>query len=168
MFPKIARSGNKGLRFGKPLSATAKRIISTNNWLRQNKQLKQENGLRIDSPTASVRRFTSQSEDVKEYPKAIAIVVHLQLNKDVMEEFWPAIIEDIGGSRKNEPGCLRFDIYRDPEDETKFTFHEAYVDMEAFEAHKAAPHFKSWQRFSEKEGNLVSIDVKILDVIDFQ
>jgi quinol monooxygenase YgiN len=62
-----------------------------------------------------------------------------------------------------EPGCLEFTAYRSREATDRFTLHERYVDEEAFQAHRATPHFaeyiegrvvplleeRSWQRVEE-------------------
>ena len=41
-----------------------------------------------------------------------------------------------------EPGCLQYDVYRDPEDRNSFFLFERYVDEAAFAAHGASPHFR--------------------------
>ena len=47
---------------------------------------------------------------------------------------------------RNEPGNLRFDVLRDPEDPTRFVLYEAYVDKAAQKAHLASAHFAAWRR----------------------
>jgi len=41
-----------------------------------------------------------------------------------------------------EPGCLQYDVHRDPDDPNSFFLFERYVDDAAFEAHQASPHFR--------------------------
>ena len=51
----------------------------------------------------------------------------------------------VGGRRprREEPGCLRFDLLRDSSNLNKFYFYEVYVDTAAVDNHKATPHFKA-------------------------
>jgi autoinducer 2-degrading protein len=41
-----------------------------------------------------------------------------------------------------EPGCLQYDAYREPDDESSFFLFERYVDQAALDAHAASPHFQ--------------------------
>lgn len=40
-----------------------------------------------------------------------------------------------------EPGCLRYDLYRDLKDSTTFHLIEAYTDQAALQAHASSAHF---------------------------
>ncbi len=40
-----------------------------------------------------------------------------------------------------EPGCQRFDVWRDPSDPARVFLYEIYDDRAAFEAHLASDHF---------------------------
>jgi autoinducer 2-degrading protein len=46
--------------------------------------------------------------------------------------------------RDHEPGTLRFEFYRDPEDGNAFYVYEAYRDLAAFEDHKKGEPFQRW------------------------
>jgi autoinducer 2-degrading protein len=46
--------------------------------------------------------------------------------------------------RDHEPGTLRFEFYRDPNDDNAFFVYEAYRDLDAFEAHKKNEPFQRW------------------------
>jgi (4S)-4-hydroxy-5-phosphonooxypentane-2,3-dione isomerase len=48
-----------------------------------------------------------------------------------------------------EPGNLRFDILQQMEDNSKFTFYEAYLDMRAVSAHKNTSHYLDWKETVE-------------------
>ena len=41
-----------------------------------------------------------------------------------------------------EPGCLQYDVLRDPDDPAGFFLYERYTDDEAFAAHQASDHFQ--------------------------
>eukprot|EP00747_Dinoflagellata_sp_TGD_P031337 gnl/TRDRNA2_/TRDRNA2_135213_c0_seq2.p1 gnl/TRDRNA2_/TRDRNA2_135213_c0~~gnl/TRDRNA2_/TRDRNA2_135213_c0_seq2.p1 ORF type:complete len:230 (+),score=63.22 gnl/TRDRNA2_/TRDRNA2_135213_c0_seq2:44-691(+) len=81
------------------------------------------------------------------------VVLHVVVDivPDRLDEFMKAITVDVEGSRQ-EAGCLRFDLLRDSEVPTKFAFHEVYRDQAAVDFHRAQPHFKVWQDFSEAGG----------------
>ena len=72
------------------------------------------------------------------------LMVRMAVKPDQVQDFIAASILDASGSVNNEPGCRRFDIIQDAEIPTKFAFTEVYNDEAAFEAHKVAPHFKTW------------------------
>ena len=40
----------------------------------------------------------------------------------------------------DEPGCVRFDVFRDDADENRYLLYEVYADEAAFEDHLATPH----------------------------
>jgi len=84
-------------------------------------------------------------------PPPVCMLVKLEIKPDRVEEFLVAITEDMEGSRK-EKGCLRFDILRDPEAETKFVLYEVYKDAEAIAFHKEQEHFKVFVEFRSSGG----------------
>ncbi len=43
-----------------------------------------------------------------------------------------------------EPGCLRYDLWRDQADPIRFVLDELYVDNLAVTAHRETPHFKAY------------------------
>ena len=51
---------------------------------------------------------------------------------------------------RREPGCLRYDLHRDRDDETRFVVLETWADASALEAHgRAAPFVGLASRFDE-------------------
>ena len=61
---------------------------------------------------------------------------------------YQALIEfltwDVQVCRDFELGTLRFEFYRDPNDENALYMYEAYRDLDAFEAHKKNEPFRRW------------------------
>ena len=50
-----------------------------------------------------------------------------------------------------EPGCLRFEIFPDHEDENKIWFFEAYEDQAALDTHLIGEsHIKQWAEFGRQ------------------
>jgi quinol monooxygenase YgiN len=43
-----------------------------------------------------------------------------------------------------EPGCLMWQLHRDPENSRVFVVYEQYVDTAALEAHGASEHFRRY------------------------
>ena len=43
-----------------------------------------------------------------------------------------------------EPGCLEFVALRADDDPDRFALYERYVDEEAFQTHRATPHFRTY------------------------
>ncbi len=74
----------------------------------------------------------------------LAIVVTLKLKPGTADDFRPLILENAAASRRDEPGCRRFDVMVAEDDGETFVFYEEYSDDAAFEAHRANPHFKKY------------------------
>ena len=90
-----------------------------------------------------------------------AIFVTLDIKPDCVEDFIKASFGDAQGSVRDEPGCFRFDMLRDPEKATRFYLYEVYRDKTAFEAHLETPHFGKWKARVESmfDGELRRIDM---------
>ena len=75
----------------------------------------------------------------------IALMVTIQIKQGHKEEFMASMFDDARGSNNDEPGCLRFDVLQDTEDENRIHLYEVYTDQAAVDAHRAAPHFTKWR-----------------------
>ena len=73
-------------------------------------------------------------------------VIHapLWIKSDRVEDFIEAVSLDAIGSVNEEPGCLRFDVYRNRENPNELYLYEVYVNEDAFEYHRKTPHIKRW------------------------
>ncbi|MBT6272624.1 MAG: hypothetical protein HOI95_00640, partial [Chromatiales bacterium] len=60
-------------------------------------------------------------------------------------EFLAAIEVDATGSERDEPGCIRFNVLQNSEDENTYHFYEVYENEAARAAHRAAPHYAVWK-----------------------
>ena len=76
----------------------------------------------------------------------LAIWVKVKVKPDQKKRFLEAIEVDALGSERDEPGCLRFNVLQDEQDENTYYFYEVYKDQAALEAHRAAPHYAVWRR----------------------
>jgi (4S)-4-hydroxy-5-phosphonooxypentane-2,3-dione isomerase len=74
------------------------------------------------------------------------VIVSLQVKPDMVAQFLEVMGENARASRRDEPGCLRFDVHRDNNDLNHFILYELYADERAFaEDHHAAPHYEKWR-----------------------
>lgn len=48
-----------------------------------------------------------------------------------------------------EPGCMVYELHRDPEDTSKFMFYEKFSSQAALDHHLATEHFKHLQGYIE-------------------
>ena len=75
----------------------------------------------------------------------IAIWVRVKVKRDGLARFLEAIEVDALGSERDEPGCLRFNVLQDAQDDLTYYFYEVYQDEAALADHRAAPHYAVWQ-----------------------
>ena len=75
----------------------------------------------------------------------LAIWVKVRVKAEARERFLAAIEADALGSERDEPGCMRFNVLQDAQEENVYYFYEVYRDEAALEAHRATPHFALWR-----------------------
>jgi len=85
----------------------------------------------------------------------LAMWVKVRVKPEGRERFLKAIEVDALGSEGDEPGCMRFNVLQDGQDQNVYYFYEVYRDEAALEAHRATPHFARW-RAKRREYGLVS------------
>ncbi|MGH7301541.1 MAG: putative quinol monooxygenase [Candidatus Rokuibacteriota bacterium] len=74
-----------------------------------------------------------------------ALLVTIKLKPEERERFLGAIEDDAICSERDEPGCLRFNVLQDLQDENVYYFYEVYQDQAALEAHRNTPHYAIWR-----------------------
>ena len=75
----------------------------------------------------------------------LAMWVKVRVKPGERERFLKAIAVDALGSERDEPGCMRFNVLQDGQDQNVYYFYEVYRDEAALEAHRAAPHYAVWR-----------------------
>jgi autoinducer 2-degrading protein len=75
----------------------------------------------------------------------LALWVKVRVKPGERERFLQAIEVDALGSERDEPGCLRFNVLQDQQDQNVYYFFEVYRNEAALEAHRAAPHYAAWR-----------------------
>ena len=74
----------------------------------------------------------------------LAIIVTAKVKPAERERFLSVIEDDAICSVRDEPGCARFEVLQDKDDQNTFYFFEVYKDEAALEAHTKTPHFARW------------------------
>ena len=73
----------------------------------------------------------------------LAVVVRIEVGPGRMPEFLPLVLQNARSSL-GEPACRRFDVLTDPDRPNAVLLYELYDDAAGFEAHKATPHYASF------------------------
>jgi (4S)-4-hydroxy-5-phosphonooxypentane-2,3-dione isomerase len=93
---------------------------------------------------------------------AFAITVDFTLKPGSLAAFRKLIDKNAMDSRREEPGCRRFDVLA-PENSTDRVFlYEIYDDRAAFEAHLTTPHFHAFNL--DSAAHVVSKAVAVYDL----
>ena len=71
----------------------------------------------------------------------LALVVEFRIHTAHLEAFERAIVDNARASLELEPGCLQFDVCRDPADPALFFLYELYDDDAAIQAHLHTTHY---------------------------
>ncbi|MBM3572437.1 MAG: antibiotic biosynthesis monooxygenase [Alphaproteobacteria bacterium] len=72
------------------------------------------------------------------------VTVEFTIHAEHIDAFMPLMLGNASASRRLEPGCRQFDVCRDAARRGVVFLYEVYDDRAAFDAHLAAPHFKSF------------------------
>lgn len=72
------------------------------------------------------------------------VTVDFLVEKNRLQAFREAMIEQASNSLQREAGCLRFDVACDPQRPELIFLYEIYQSREAFDLHLLSPHFKAF------------------------
>jgi autoinducer 2-degrading protein len=81
------------------------------------------------------------------------LLVEVSVKPERLADFLDLIKYDAEHSENDEPGCLRFDVLQDTEDQHKFYYYEVYKDEAARMAHRETPHFK---KYTEESADMMA------------
>lgn len=73
------------------------------------------------------------------------LFVTIKIKPEHREEYMAEMLLNAKGAREDEPGCLRFDVVQDSQDENTIHLYEVYKDEAAFAEHQASAHFQRMQ-----------------------
>jgi autoinducer 2-degrading protein len=71
--------------------------------------------------------------------------VPLPVKPERVNDFILSALGDCVGSTREEPGCLRFDMYQDVKNPSDLFFYEVYANPAAFDYHAKTPHIARWR-----------------------
>ena len=74
----------------------------------------------------------------------LSLHVQVHVKPDGVEAFRAATLANARASLEEE-GLIRFDVFQDREDETRFVLVEVYRSAEAHAAHRTTPHYQAWR-----------------------
>lgn len=74
-----------------------------------------------------------------------------------------ALLSGMLAPSRAEPGNLRYDLWRDQADASRFVLDELYADNAAIAAHRATPHF---QDYLARIGDLAERTALVLDAVE--
>jgi (4S)-4-hydroxy-5-phosphonooxypentane-2,3-dione isomerase len=86
----------------------------------------------------------------------VVMIIEVRVKPGMRDKFLEVIRDDAEHSEHDEPGCLRFDVLQDMEDENKFYYYEVYKDEAARLAHRETPHYA---RYAAANPELLDGDV---------
>lgn len=75
-------------------------------------------------------------------------MVSIKVKEGHAADFLEAFRINYEGTRK-EPGNLRFDVLRDPNDEHSFLIYEVFASEAALDEHRKTPHYQECVRLLE-------------------
>ena len=90
-----------------------------------------------------------------------ALLVDFTIHPDHADTFAAAIAVNARTSVATEPGCLQFNVSRDPTNAGQFFLYEVYHDDTAFQAHMASAHFRTFD--ATTAGWVVAKTVRLFD-----
>ncbi|WP_366552686.1 putative quinol monooxygenase [Aquibaculum sediminis] len=82
----------------------------------------------------------------KDLITCFVILVEFSVQTGQDEAFEKYVVENAESSKRDEPGCLVFDVLHNEGSEYAFMLYEVYKDKAAFESHKASPHFAKFDQ----------------------
>lgn len=77
------------------------------------------------------------------------ILVQVQVRPEHLPSFTTAIAANAAASVAHDPGCLRFEVLQQADDPTRWVFYEVYASQDAWEAHRASPHFLAYKAVAD-------------------
>jgi len=86
----------------------------------------------------------------------IVLDVHMEAAPGREEDVAKALGALLAPTRK-EPGCLEYQLHRDPENPLKFLFFERFANQAALDAHLAAPHFQAFLKYRDANPGLIPV-----------
>lgn len=91
----------------------------------------------------------------------IVIVAKIKVKEDFVEEVYSFLVDLHKSTHKNDFGCIQYDLHKDLEDKSSFTFIETWENTEVLDAHMQKEHFLSFVK--NVEDKLESLEISKLE-----
>lgn len=85
----------------------------------------------------------------------VILNVHFQAAPGFEDELAGHLAAMVGPTR-SEPGCITYQLHRDPEDPSKFMFYERFRSQEALDEHGKTPYLQTFRAYREEFPDRVS------------
>jgi quinol monooxygenase YgiN len=69
----------------------------------------------------------------------------IKVDEKQLENYKTALQEQMNAAIKLEPGVLSYTVVADKKDATSITIFEVYANLDAYQSHIQAPHFKKYK-----------------------
>jgi len=79
-----------------------------------------------------------------------ALMVEVEVRRDLLPAFERAVVVNAQESVRRDRGCLRFDVLRVADDETRWVFYEVYDDEASWQQHRQSEHFLSYKAVADR------------------
>jgi quinol monooxygenase YgiN len=72
-------------------------------------------------------------------------IAKIKVDEKQLENYKTALQEQMNAAIKLEPGVLSYTVVADKKDATSITIFEVYANLDAYQSHIQAPHFKKYK-----------------------
>ena len=72
-------------------------------------------------------------------------IAKIKVDSNQLEKYKAALQEQMNAAIKLEPGVLSYTVVADKKDATSITIFEVYANIDAYQSHIQAPHFKKYK-----------------------
>lgn len=96
--------------------------------------------------------------------KKIVIIAKIKIKEEFVEELYTELLKLHKQTHKNDEGCIYYELHKDLEDKTSFTFVETWENAELLDAHMQKEHFLSFVKKSEDK--LDNLEINKLEKIE--
>ncbi len=72
-------------------------------------------------------------------------IAKIKVDSNQLEKYKAALQEQMNAAIKLEPGVLSYTVVADKKDATSITIFEVYANIDAYQTHIQAPHFKKYK-----------------------
>jgi quinol monooxygenase YgiN len=85
----------------------------------------------------------------------IVLNVHIEAKPGREDDLVRELLALVGPTHR-EPGCVIYELHRNPENPGKFMFYEKFATQADLDAHVNSPHFKKFQSYREASDPVAS------------